>query len=440
MNFYSKETFNQGTAEIEGKKFSFSFSDEKFSFIPLESIPKDGSWKLNRRSDLKNLNIACIPYGLDDTTLEIIGTREAYIPYNNNFQFTYDKLFIHRNHYKIDVLEFVGPSINHIVQNITMKRSVQNGKALSRCSLKKSLSIDGNKCDLTTVNILSNRSDQIEIAYASHVYLHFYNSLTKEEAFKIYLAFIRLVQLLSHRQDIYFDCNTLETDGDEAIPTGSMYFSNISKANVGKNSQPISLETILPIIGDLINYIIDGGIIPLFIPAKRDVTFSDSYILATGWAQMVFKQAYVPSDQNYSIRGLDVYCKQSNGESKKVSLNDQLSAMIMDSFPYVSKFANIALPFLVSNINIQKYTSIDLPKRLKTVRNAIAHGSSEPKDYEYTPYEMALLLIAVYHGIFKKKFNLEDSLFKLAMAELFFDSTQVFSEWRKTPLCKERSD
>ena len=427
MRFFTKKNIQQGTASIKGKAFHYFFSDDSFDFVPIEDLSKAPDWKPMRRSELKGLLIECEPFAQQNTRVEIVGNHDGYLSCDNNLKCTYDKLFIHKLPYRIDAIGFHGPFINQIVQNITVRRKLTNWKDPHSLSLMKTFIIFGKKYDLTTVTEIAGEDDE-DIKFKSTVYAHFESPLTKEEAFSFYLAFIRLVQFMSHRKDIYFDCDTYEISGDSAVQSGSIYLSNISEKRAGKTSTlAISLETIFPIVGDLLSFIHEGNIVPLFIPSEKTVTFSDSYILATAWAQMVFKQAYVPIDNTYKIKGHDVLDASTD---KRISLQEQLSIMITDAFPFVSDFVSIAFPFMFSKIDLEEYTSKTLPERLKNVRNAIAHGSSDPKDYEYTQYDMVLLLCSVYCGILSKKFGLDEANVKLALTELFINENEAFAQWK----------
>lgn len=428
MYFFSKQYIKHGTAIIKGKTFNYSFFDDCFDFVPTKDLSKLKSWKPFKPKDLKKLNVVCHPFGEEDIVAEMIGTHDSYPSYNHSLRCFYEKLFIHREHYTIDALMFSGPSVDQLVQNITLRREIEKGTDLQKVSLLSSFSLFGKQCDLTTITVLNN-DDECEIGFKSTICFHFVNScLTKEEAFSLYEAFIRLTQFLGYRHDIYFSCDTFETRGDSVYPNGSIYLPIISEKNIDRTSKLISLESVLPIIGDLLQFVIDKNIVPLFIPNKKSISFSDSYIIATSWAQMVFKQIYIPSNPNYTIRRKKAY---DNATGKNISFKDQLSEMIVDSFSYISDFAGIAFPVMLSNINVNQYTSEDLPKRLKTVRNAIAHGSTNPGDYDYTHLDLTILLCAIYSAIFKKRFGLDDAHLKLALSELFFDSTEVFSQWQE---------
>lgn len=430
MRLFTKQHIQQGFARIKEKEFNFYFADDSFSFIPVDDLSKEPDWKPMRSSEIRKLSIKCRANNGLDVYADIDGAKNGHLTCENTLKCTYDKLFIHQKSYRIDAVCFRGKLIDRIVQNITIRRKLINGHNPEELSLNTSFLFLGKKCNLSTETMVVS-TEEGEIKFESTVFLSFDSPATKEEAFSAYSCFARLVQFMSHRRDVYFDCDTYTAEKESLIQTGSMYLSIVSEKRAGEVSNSISIETIFPIVGELLSFVEKGNIVPLFIPSQKLVTFSDSYILATAWAQMVFKQTYVPVSSFYTVAKYDVLDSRKQKKDKRVSFQEQMSILITDAFPFVSSFTTIAFNFLLANINIQKYTSIDLPERLKKVRNAIAHGSSDPKDYEYTQYDMVLLLCSIYYGILKKKFGLNDALFKLALAELFFDDTEAFAQWKK---------
>lgn len=437
MFLFSKQFIRQGTAIVRGKNLNYSLFDNTFSFVSMDSLLKEKVWSTLRSSDFNNLNIRCVPVGIEDIVADIIGTSNPSLPDEHTFTCEYKKLFVHRESCSIDALEFVGPTINQIVQNITIRRGLVNGEKLEEFSLETSFMLLNKKCFLKTITEMCNEDERNGIGYKSSIILFFDSSITTEEAFLIYKAFIRVVQFLAHRRDVYFDCNSYQNEGESISPNGSLFVSIVSENDYDDETKPISIEAVFPIIDKLLEFVLDEKIVPLFIPAKKTVTFSDSYILATAWAQMVFKQVYVPTNPDFYFDGkYDIRDKSIKG-NPKINFQKQLTSMITESFPYISDFHQIAIQFLLKGQKIEDYSSNVLPNRLKSVRNAIAHGSEDPKDYEYTHLDMIFLLCAIYSSILKKKLGLDDKHLKLALSELFFDSTEAFAQWRNLHQEKE---
>ena len=427
MLCYSKDFLTYGKANIRGETFDFSFADDVFSFFPKEDLSKKYTWKRLTEKELSELSIICIPYGEKNLVAEIIGTYDTYIAHDHSLRCNYQKLFIRHENCRIDALAFRGPTIDQIVQNLTVRNKLEDGINPLDLTLKTSFNVFGKICDLSTVTRLNN-DDSTSIGYSSSVFLHFDTSVSTEQAFLVYDAFIRLVYFLGYRKDVFLECNSYKIEGKGVFSNGTLYLPHISKNNLNDTSRLISLEAIMPVIGGLINYILDGNIIPLFIPAKKGPSFSDSYILATAWAQMVFKQVYVPINPNYRLNKYDVIDFPSKS---KVTLEKQLSIMIEETFPYLSDFLEVSSSCIISGVDIHHYICTDLPKRLKTVRHAIAHGSNQPKDYEYTHLDMIVLLCAIYYSILKKKLGLDEFHLEFALSELFCDRTEVSSQWSK---------
>ena len=425
--FYSKEDIKYGTTLIKGRKFKYVLNDDYLDLSPVTEIKKTSKWKPLTRNEIKSLELTLQP---DNKSLNVVGEinlLDAYFTSLKSLRCSYKSLFIRNSSDSYDGIQFSGPTINQLVQNHKFYKKIGKGIRYNKCSLIKTFVYQGINCDISCFSYPDILATNNELRFRSKIYIHFASSVNEKIVFDFYNDFSLLAKLLAYRRDVYFDCEALQIkDGNNVSLNGRVFLESLNEKDADDHSKIISLESVLPAIGELLDFIHNKNIVPLFIPTRRELTFSDSVIIATAWLQLIFKQIYVPSNAKYSLHGkYNIKDSTKSGKDKQVYFKEQATIMIHDSYRYIKDFYSVKLPFMVSGINTNQYLNDDLPTRLTEVRNAVAHGNSNPDAFNYSQMDMTLLICSIYVAILKKKCNLKTSNLKTALAELLFDITDA---------------